>query len=63
MSSRRDTRNVPVWISVPSRLPSAPNTLPRIPIAAGTSTNSAGKAAEGVVDGSEREAGDEIAAR
>ena len=44
VSSRRDTRNVPAWIAVPRRLPSAPKTLPRMPMAAGTSTRRPGSA-------------------
>ncbi len=60
---RRENRNVPVWICVPSRLPSAPNTLPRMPIAAGTRTTQAGKQVEGVADDGEGDAGDEIATR
>ena len=39
-----DIRNVPVWIAVPRRLPSAPNTLPRMPMAAGTRTSRPGRA-------------------
>ncbi len=44
VSMRRDMRNVPVCTAVPRRLPSAPNTLPRMPIAAGTSTSRPGRA-------------------
>ena len=44
VSRRRDSWNVPVWIAVPRRLPSAPNTLPRMPMAAGTSTRRPGSA-------------------
>ena len=36
VSMRHESRNVPAWTAVPSRLPSAPKTLPRMPIAAGT---------------------------
>ena len=61
--SARDRRNVPAWIWVPRRLPSAPKTLPRMPIAAGTSTIRPGQPLEGVGDRAEREAGDEVAAR
>jgi hypothetical protein len=43
VSARRDTRKVPVWMAVPSRLPMAPNTLPRMPMAAGTSTSRPGR--------------------
>ena len=42
VSTRRETRNVPAWIWVPRRLPSPPKMLPRIPMAAGISTNSPG---------------------
>ena len=41
-SGRRDIRNVPAWIEVARRLPSAPKMLPRIPIAAGTNTRRPG---------------------
>ncbi len=44
VSRRRDRLNVPVWIEVPSRLPSAPKMLPRMPMAAGTSTSRPGRA-------------------
>ena len=37
-----DSRNVPVWIAVEMRLPTAPKMLPRSPIAAGTITSSPG---------------------
>ena len=39
---RGESRKVPVWICVPRRLPRAPKMLPRMPIAAGTSTRSPG---------------------
>ena len=42
VSSRRDTRNVPVWIAVLNRLPRPPKMLPRMPIAAGTRTSRPG---------------------
>ena len=45
VSRRADIRKVPVWTAVPRRLPSAPNTLPRMPIAAGTRTSRPGRAA------------------
>jgi hypothetical protein len=38
LSRRIEKRNVPRWTLVESRLPSAENTLPRSPMAAGTST-------------------------
>ena len=44
VSVRRDRRNVPVWMEVPRRLPSAPKMLPRMPMAAGTSTSRPGSA-------------------
>ncbi len=44
VSGRRDSWKVPVWIAVLSRLPIAPNTFPRMPIAAGTSTSRPGSA-------------------
>jgi hypothetical protein len=44
VSGRRESWNVPVWMAVLRRLPSAPNTLPRMPIAAGTSTRRPGRA-------------------
>ena len=43
VSRRADIRNVPVCTTVPRRLPSAPNTLPRMPIAAGTRTRRPGR--------------------
>ena len=42
VSRRHDSRKVPVWIDVPSRLPSAPKMLPRMPMAAGTRTSRPG---------------------
>ncbi len=45
VSRRRDRRNVPVWIEVPRRLPRAPKMLPRMPMAAGTSTSRPGSRA------------------
>ena len=44
VSRRADMRNVPVCTAVPRRLPSAPNTLPRMPMAAGTRTSRPGSA-------------------
>ena len=38
-----DMRNVPVCTAVPRRLPRAPNTLPRMPMAAGTRTRRPGR--------------------
>ncbi len=43
VSRRVDMRKVPVCTAVPSRLPSAPNTLPRMPMAAGTRTRRPGR--------------------
>src|SRR5438876_3783324 len=44
VSARRERLNVPVWMAVPSRLPSAPKMLPRMPMAAGMSTSRPGRA-------------------
>ena len=44
VSRRPDMRKVPVWTAVPRRLPRAPNTLPRMPMAAGTRTRRPGRA-------------------
>src|SRR5438552_17434 len=40
--ARRLRLNVPVWMAVPRRLPRAPKTLPRMPMAAGTRTSRPG---------------------
>src|SRR5262245_28997527 len=40
---RVDSENVPAWTEVLSRLPKAENTLPRSPMAAGTSTSRPGR--------------------
>ena len=45
VSARRLILNVPAWIDVPKRLPRAPKTFPRIPMAAGTRTSRPGKSA------------------
>ena len=42
VSVRRASVNVPVWIAVARRLPSAPKMFPLSPMAAGTSTSSPG---------------------
>ena len=39
---RRENRKRPAWMAVESRLPRAENTLPRRPMAAGTSTSRPG---------------------
>jgi hypothetical protein len=44
-SGRKLRRNVPAWAAVPSRLPMAPNTLPRSATAPGTSSSSPGRSA------------------
>ena len=62
VSRRRDRRNVPVWIDVPSRLPRAPKMLPRMPMAAGTSTSSPGSSSRVSGDGAEGQPGEEITA-
>ena len=41
-SRRLDSRNVPAWMAVPSRLPSAPKMLPFTAMAAGTSSSKPG---------------------
>ena len=62
VSRRRDRLNVPVWIDVPRRLPSAPKMLPRMPMAAGTSTSRPGSASRVSRDGAEGQPGEEITA-
>ena len=44
VSARLLRLNVPVWMAVPRRLPRAPNTLPRMPMAAGTRSSRPGRA-------------------
>ena len=39
---RNENRNIPAWIAVERRFPSAEKTLPRRPMAAGTSTSRPG---------------------
>ena len=60
---RRDTRNVPAWICVPRRLPSAAEDVAAHPDRGRDQDEQSRERGERVGDRGEREAGDEIAAR
>ena len=45
LDDRSDSRNVPVWMAVPSRLPRAPKIFPGSAMAAGTNSNRPGNSA------------------
>ena len=55
-SRRNETRKVPVWMAVLSRLPSVENTLPRRPMAGGDQDDQAGQPPERAVHADEDEA-------
>ena len=63
VSIRRDTRNVPAWIWVPSRLPEPAEDVAAHPDRGRDQDEEARENGERVGDRGEREAGDEIAAR